>query len=86
MHNFTPGKWLYNGFDVIAVDEKTSTFREIACLYHYGQNSETDANSRLMASAPDLKKLLFQALGVTPSNNDKLINDIAELLNYIEGR
>ena len=96
MSNFTKGKWGYHdklGL-ILTYDERgyvIATVREAGGESVFGTSPEGQANARLIAAAPEMYELLYEALqelkGYDPIGNgiSTIYPDIEELLARIDG-
>ena len=94
MSEFTQGKWyVIQGAGIDELDVISEDKRNICCLFSYSvfRWDEQKANARLIAAAPDMYELLYEALqelkGYDPIGNgiSTIYPDIEELLARIDG-
>ena len=90
MKKFTEGKWEVASDGCIEVDSETGLTHGIAEVMNF-YTAEGEANARLIAAAPEMYDLLYEALqelkGYNPIENgiSTIYPDIEELLYSIDG-
>lgn len=88
MSKFTPGKWEVETHGISVFDERCEQTLFITDnVYSWADNdSEAEANARLIAAAPEMYRLLSSLLYRCIIIDDCVVDEIKQLIASIDGK